>query len=49
MRYTIWSSAGKFEWIIWDGDNILRRSLMVFRNYSAAKRAMRKALTEIQA
>lgn len=50
MRYTIWSSARKYEWIIWAecGEEIVRRSGMIHTSYSAAKRAMLKALKEIE-
>lgn len=44
MTYTIWSNAGKFEWIIRRGENIVLRSGLIHKNYSAAKRAMLKAL-----
>jgi hypothetical protein len=47
MTYTIWSNAGKFEWIIRDGESIVKRSGLIFNNRAAAKRAMLKALEAI--
>ncbi len=44
MTYTIWSNAGRYEYIIRDGGNIVARSGLVFANRGAAKRAMVKAL-----
>ena len=40
MTYTICSNGGKFEWIIYKGENIVRRSGLIFNTYAAAKRAM---------
>lgn len=44
MAYTIWSNGGKFEWIIRDGEKIVKRSGLVFNSRAAAKREMVKAL-----
>lgn len=43
MRYTIWSNAGRFEFLLYDGDDLVTRSGLVFLNRAAAKRAMLKA------
>ena len=42
MTYRIWSNGSKFEWIIFDGDNVVERSGLIFNNFAAAKRAFRK-------
>jgi len=44
MTYTIWSNGGKFEWIIREGEEIVKRSGLVFNSRAAAKRAMIKEL-----
>jgi hypothetical protein len=44
MTYTIWSNCGKFEWIIRDGETIVKRSGLIFNSHSAAKRDMLKNL-----
>jgi hypothetical protein len=44
MTYTIWSNCGKFEWIIRDGETIVKRSGLIFNNRNAAKRDMLKNL-----
>lgn len=49
MTYTIWSNAGKHEWIVRNGENIVARSGLIFNNRGAAKRAMDKALDAIVA
>lgn len=46
MTYTIWSNGGRFEWIIREGEEIVKRSGMIFTNRAAAKRAMMKAIKE---
>lgn len=48
MTYTIWSNGGRFEWIVREGENIVQRSGLIFTNRAAAKRAMLKALAEIE-
>jgi hypothetical protein len=45
MRYTIWSNAGRFEYLVYDGGGeLVTRSGLIFRNRAAAKRAMIKAI-----
>ena len=47
--YTIWGNGGKYEWLIRDGEQIVARSNPIFNSYSAAKRAMIKALSQADA
>lgn len=42
MTYTIWSNGGRFEWILRDGETIVKRSGMIFTTRAAAKRALMK-------
>jgi hypothetical protein len=44
MRATIWSNAGRHEWIIWadNAEEIVRRSGLKFRSRSAALTDLRK-------
>lgn len=44
MTFTIWSNGGKHEYIVYDGDKIVRRSGLIFNTRAAAKRAMMKAI-----
>jgi hypothetical protein len=44
--YSIWKNGTKHEWIIRDGENIVARSGLIHNSYSAAKRAMIKALSQ---
>ena len=37
MTYTIWSNAGRWEWIVYDGDRVVARSGLVFSSRSAAR------------
>lgn len=46
MTYTIWSNGGKFEWLLSNGEEIVKRSGLIYNSRSAAKRAMMKALDE---
>lgn len=46
MTYTIWSNGGKFEWLLRDGEEIVKRSGLIYNSRGAAKRAMLKALDE---
>jgi hypothetical protein len=43
MTHTIWSNAGRYEWIVREGEAIVARSGLIYRSHAAAKRAMRKA------
>jgi hypothetical protein len=36
MTVTVWSNAGKFEWILWDGENVVERSGLIFSSYAKA-------------
>ena len=49
MTYTIWSNGGKFEWIIREGETIVKRSGMIFNDRTAAKRALLGALALLDA
>ena len=40
MTFTIWSNGGKFEWIIYRGDELITRSGLVYSSYASAKRAL---------
>lgn len=40
MTFTIWSNAGKFEWIAMIGDTVLDRSGLVFNSHKAAFRSL---------
>ena len=44
MTYTVWSNAGKHEWIIRIGENIVARSGLVFNSRSAAVKDLNKAV-----
>jgi len=44
MTYTLWSNGGKHEWIVRDGENIVKRSGLVFRSRSAANTNLKKTL-----
>lgn len=44
--FTIWSNAGRYEWIVREGDDIIERSGLVFRSRSAAKTNMFKVMGE---
>jgi len=44
MTYTIWSNAGRHEWLIADGDTVVKRSGLVFANRAAAKRDLLKSI-----
>jgi hypothetical protein len=37
MTYTIWSNAGRWEWIVYDGDRVVGRSGLIFRSRHAAR------------
>ena len=44
MTYTIWSNCGKFEWLVREGEIIVKRSGLVFNSRTAAKRSLLGAL-----
>ena len=44
QTYTIWSNAGRHEWLIADGDTVVKRSGLVFANRAAAKRDLLKSI-----
>jgi hypothetical protein len=44
MTYTIWSNAGRHEWIIRAGEIILSRSGLIYRSRAAAKAGLLAAL-----
>ena len=44
MTYTIWSNAGRYEWIIRNGEDIVARSGLI---YTSRSRAMRKLILEV--
>lgn len=46
--FTIWSNAGRYEWIIRSGDDIVERSGQVFTSRGKAKTALMKRYNEIQ-
>ena len=46
MTYTIWSNAGRYEWIIRDGDAIVARSGLI---YPTRSRAQQKLILELNA
>lgn len=47
MTYTIWSQAGKHEWIIREDGEIIKRSGLIFNSRSAAKTNMNNFIGEI--
>lgn len=47
MTYTIWSNGGKFEYIIREGEEITKRSGLIFNSRSAAKKAMLTYLSSL--
>jgi hypothetical protein len=47
MTFTIWSNAGKFEWIMYCGDTVLDRSGLVFKSHNAAFRALLRMVKEL--
>lgn len=48
MTYTIWSNGGRHEWLIRQGETTIQRSGLIYRNRSAAKRALLGALALLQ-
>jgi hypothetical protein len=44
MTYVIWSNAGKHEWIVSEGEEIVQRSGLIFNSRSAAKTNMNKTM-----
>ena len=46
LTYTIWSNAGRHEFIIRCGETIIRRSGLIFTSRAAAKRAMVKIINQ---
>lgn len=46
MTCTFWSQAGRWEWIVRDGESIVGRSGLVHRSRGVAKTAMKKWLRE---
>ena len=49
FSFTLWSNAGKHEWIVYNGDTVLNRSGLVFNNRAAAKRSLEKFAAKVQA
>ncbi len=47
MTYTIWSNAGKFEWIVRNGEDIVSRSGLIYNSRAAAKKAMTAFLSTL--
>lgn len=43
MTYTIWSNGGRYEFLIYKGDDVVTRSGLVHPNHGSAKRACLKA------
>lgn len=41
MTYTIWSNAGKHEWIVREGEEIVKRSGLVFNSRYAANKDLK--------
>ena len=44
MTYTIWSNAGRYEWIIYTHETIIARSGLI---YTSRSRAKQKLITEL--
>ena len=42
MTYTIWSNGGRYEWLIYENENVVARSNLVFNSRSAALTALRR-------
>lgn len=49
MTYTIWSNAGRFEFIVREGERIIKRSGLIYTSRAKAKREMEKFLTAFAA
>jgi len=47
MTFTIWSNAGKFEWIAMVGETVLDRSGLKYKSHTAAFRALLRYVKEV--
>lgn len=43
MRYTIWSNGGKFEWVVFENEEIVKRSGLIYLTRREAKKALENA------
>lgn len=44
LRFTIWSNAGKHEWLVYDGDEVVDRSGLNFSSRAKARADLRRWL-----
>lgn len=47
MRFTIWSNGGRFEYIVYQGEELIARSGLIYTSRSKAKSAMMRAVSSL--